>query len=169
MNQMHATDNIDYNQIENHYVSGNLKVQAIELPVFVQQKHSALPSADLLTDQRPSFKAPLLMRINRILQVALIALSAIAMAAYSIDVMMSRNLTIYQEKARRLSEQNCELSAKVLKSISFQGIQESVLGHSARESNLKVPDEVLVTAEIPPVKYSSFTPAKHHLPLMAGY
>ncbi len=172
MNQIDMTDKLYYPEIDDHYVSGNLKVQAINLPVFVQQKSlPSLPSSVPLVDplKRPSFKAPLLMRINRVLQVALIALSAIAIAAYSIDVMMSRNLTIYQEKARRLSEHNCELSAKLLKSISFQGIQESVLGHSARQSKLRVPDEVLVAAEVPPVKCEPFVPAKHHLPLMAGY
>lgn len=170
MNQIDMTDKLYYPEIDDHYVSGNLKVQAINLPVFVQQKSlPSLPSSFVDEPKRLSFKAPLLMRINRVLQVALIALSAMAIVAYSIDVMMSRNLTIYQEKARRLSEHNCELSAKLLKSISFQGIQESVLGHSARQSKLRVPDEVIVASEVPPVKCQPFVPAKHHLPLMAGY
>jgi hypothetical protein len=159
------------NNIDDHYVNGNLKVQSINLPTFVQQVSESISSTSESIDDAPrsSFKAPMLMRINRLLQVGLIALCAIAITAYSFDVMMSRNLTVCQEKARRLSEQNCELSAKLLKSISFQGIQESVLGHSARQSNLKVPDEVLVAAEIAPVKCEPFIPAKHHLPLMAGY
>ncbi len=166
------TDKTYYSEIDNHYVSGNLKVQAINLPLFVQQTSlPTLPNPVPLFEapMRPGFKAPLLMRINRLLQVALIALSAIAIAAYSIDVMMSHTLTINQEKARRLSEHNCELSAKLLKSISFQGIQESVLGDSARQSKLRVPEEVLVAAEVLPVKCKPFSPAKHHLPLMAGY
>ena len=135
MNQIHMTDKLYYPEIDDQYVSGNLKMQAVNLPVFVQPKSlPALPGLAPLIDapKRSGFKAPLLMRINRVLQVALIALSAMAIAAYSIDVMMTRNLTISEEKARRLSEHNCELSAKLLKSISFQGIQESVLGHSAR-------------------------------------
>jgi hypothetical protein len=169
MNQIRTTDNVYHRDIEDHYINGNLKIQAVNLPVFVPQNPAVGSFSSDGLDIRPSFKAPLLMRINRLLQVALIVLSLLAIAAYSIDVMMSRNLTISQEKARRLSEQNCELSAKLIKSISFQGIQESVLGHSARQSNLKVPDEVLVAAEVPPVKCSPFNPAKHHLPLMAGY
>jgi len=174
MNQIRATDNMYQNDISDHYVNGNLKLQSINLPVFVKQDSAYEPSTSELSEpiddvKRPSFKAPILMRINRSLQVVLIVLCAIAIAAYSFDVMMSGNLTICQEKARRLSEQNCELSAKLLKSISFQGIQESVLGHSARQSNLKVPDEVLVAAEIAPVKCQPFIPAKHHLPLMSGY
>ncbi len=109
MNQIRMTDNMYYSEIEEHYVSGNLKVQAINLPVFVQQNQaSALPGLEPLPNaaQRPGFRAPMLVRINRILQVGLIVLSAIAIAAYSMDVIMSRNLTISQEKARRLSEQN---------------------------------------------------------------
>lgn len=168
MSQANLADVQNLSEFDNNYSNENLNKPLVNIPVFVHQKQLA-SDPERLESVRAGFKAPLLMRINRTLQVALIILSVIAVVAYSIDVIMSRNLTIAQEKARRLSEQNCELSAKLLKAISFQDIQESVLGHSARQSNLKVPDEVLIAAEIPSVKYKAPLPAKHHLPLMAGY
>ncbi len=175
MAQVDVSDNIyKYPEIESHYISGNVvKVNAVNLPLFVDTKSTPSVRQPLspseATEQRPSFKIPLLFRANRLLQVGLIALSAIALGAYSLDVIMSHNLMLMQEKARRLSEQNCELSARLLKSISFQGIQESVLGHRATQSNLRVPEEVLVAAEVPPAKNEPFRPSKHHLPLMSGY
>ncbi len=173
MNQVHTTDNTyQYPDTDSHYISGNVvKVNAINLPLFVQTKEAqrqALSISQATTD-RPGFKIPLLYRANRLLQMVLIALSIIAIAGYSLDVIMSQNLMLMQEQARRLSEQNCELSAKLLKSISFQGIQESVLGHKASQSNLRVPEEVLVASEVPPVKTEPFRSRKHHLPLMSGY
>jgi hypothetical protein len=169
MNQIDMADNTVYSQTDSHYISGNLKVQAVSLPIFVKQTPTLVSAEIEEQAKRPSFKAPLLMRINRILQIILISLSAIAIVAYSLDVMMTHNLTVCQEKAHRISEQNCELSAKLLKSISFQGIQESVLGHSAKQSSLHVPEEVLVASELAPVQYRRFVPTKHHLPLMSGY
>jgi len=173
MNQMLTTDNIYYYpDISDAYISGNVvKVPDIHLPVFVQKSLPITPGypSPEAAPGRPGFKVHWLVRINRVLQVGLIALSTIALAAYSLDVITSHNLMLMQEQARRLSEQNCELSAKLLKSISFQGIQESVLGHSAGQSNLRVPEEVLVAAEVPPIQVAPFKAAKYHLPLMSGY
>ncbi len=177
MSYAHTTDNIyRYPNIDSEYFEGNAaKKPNVSLPLFVETKNLA-PSrtpvldADVCTiEETSSFKIPLLFRANRLLQVALIVLSAIAIGAYSLDVIMSQNLMLLQEQTRRLSEQNCELSAKLLKSISFQGIQDSVLGHSASQSNLRVPEEVLVAAEIPPVRIEPVRLSKHHLPLMSGY
>ncbi len=109
------------------------------------------------------------MHINRLLQVGLIVLSSLAVLAYSLDVIISRNVMLRQEQARRLSEQNAELSARLLKSISFQDIQESVLGQGSGPANLHVADEVLIAREVPPVAIVPFKPRKHHLPLLSGY
>jgi len=175
MAQANTTDNIyQYPNTDSHYISGNVvRVNAIDLPVFTQTKSTSGKWQSFnpaeVDEERPSFKIPLLFRANRLLQVGLIVLSTIAIAAYSLDVITSHNLTLMQEQARRLGEQNCELSAKLLKSISFQGIQESVLGQRASQCNLRVPEEVLVAAEVTPVKIEPFRPSKHHLPLMSGY
>ncbi len=158
-------------------IADNLaRAQAINLPVFVQpdrlktKDYSIFLSPDgELEPARSSFKVPFLVRANRLLQVGLIALCAIVVLAYSLDVIMSHDVMLRQEQVRRLSEQNSELSARLLKSISFQGIQKSVLGHGSGPCNLRVAEEVLIAKEVPPVQFSPFKPGKHHLPLLSGY
>lgn len=107
---------------------------AINLPTFVQpdrlktEDYSLLPSTEgELEPARSSFKVPFLVRVNRLLQVSLVALCGISILSYSLDVIMSHDVMLKQEQVRRLSEQNSELSARLLKSISFQGIQKVFL------------------------------------------
>jgi hypothetical protein len=180
---MSMTDNkYNYQHIDNTYVTGNVvKVASISLPAFIKETNplsikekskvrpSALPFSAPEVPAGSTFKVPLPVHINRILQVGLIVLSGLAILAYSLDVIISHDVMQKQEQARRLSEQNAELSARLLKSISFQGIQESVLGQGTGPTNLHVADEVLIAPEVPPVEILPFKPSKHHLPLLSGY
>jgi hypothetical protein len=115
--------------------------------------------------RRSARKAPLVVQANRLLQIALVASCAIALCGYGFDVAVSNDVVRLQEQARRLSEQNAELSAKLLKTISFQGIQESTLG----SVGLRVPEQVLIVKEVPPVKVPPFKASRNYLPLMSGY
>ena len=180
---MSMTDNpYNYQPVDSAYVTGNVvKVAPVGLPTFIKETNSA--SAEPKSKSRPkigpslkpevpvrsTFKVPLPVHVNRLLQVSLIVLCGLAVLAYSLDVIISHDVTLRQDKARRLSEQNAELSARLLKSISFQGIQESVLGQGAGPVNLHVPDEVLIAREVPPVQVSPLKPRKHHLPLLSGF
>jgi hypothetical protein len=89
----------------------------------------------------------------------------VAILGYGLDVAASNDVGKMQEQARRLSEQNTELSAQLLRVISFQGIQDSALGHFG----LRVPEQVLIVKESQPYPLVPFQPQKHHLPLLAGY
>ena len=119
----------------------------------------------VLVPIRKSRTAPLIVRINRALRTVLVALCGVAILGYGLDVAASHDVGKLQEQARRLSEQNTELSAQLLRVISFQGIQDSVPGRSG----LRVPEQVMILKEIPPAPLVPFTPQKHHLPLLAGY
>lgn len=180
INSISATDNtINYQHMDDTYISGNLV--RVALPSFIKETNPSIevessptvtPTAASLAStilKHSGFKVPLLVHVNRWLQLGLIALCALAVLAYSLDVIISHDVMLRQEQARRLSEQNAELSARLLKSISFQGIQESVLGQGMGPTNLHVADEVLIAREIPPVQVLSFKPRKHHLPLLSGY
>jgi len=166
------------------YTTGNVvRSISVGLPAFIKETTPfsieeksivippAAPSSAPANPIRSTFRVPLPIHVNRLLQVGLVALCTLAMLAYSLDVIISHDVMLRQEKARRLGEQNAELSARLLKSISFQDIQESVLGQSIGPANLNlhVADEVLIAREVPPVKITSFKPAKHHLPLLSGY
>lgn len=178
-----ATDNInDYQHMDGAYITGNVvRVSPINLPGFISETNFStddvslqenLPTAPSLAPsilKRSGFKVPLLVHVNRWLQLGLIALCGLAVLAYSLDVIISHDVMLQQEQARRLSEQNAELSARLLKSISFQGIQESVLGQGMGPANLHVADEVLIAREVPPVEVLPFKSRKHHLPLLSGY
>ncbi len=64
-----------------------------------------------------------------------------------------------------ISEQNAEYSARLLRAVSYDGIQNSVQGHSA----LVVPEDVKIVPEVSAPKLKAFKAAKYHLPLMSGY
>jgi hypothetical protein len=72
-------------------------------------------------------RAPLVVRGNRALRTVLVALCGVAIVGYGLDVAASHDVSKLQDQARRLNEQNSELSAQLLKAISYQGIQENVL------------------------------------------
>lgn len=95
----------------------------------------------------------------------MVALCGVAICAYGLDVVVSHDVSKLQEQARRLSEQNSELSAQLLKSISYGELQDSVVGRFG----LRVPDHVLIVKELPAPEVSSFKPHRHQLPLMSGY
>src|SRR5271154_1479518 len=119
----------------------------------------------VLVPNRKSRRAPLLVKVNRLLKTTLITLCGLAILGYGLDVASSNDVGKLQEQARRLSEQNTELSAQLLRVISFQGIQDSALGRFG----LRVPEQVLIVKEVQPYPLVSFQPQKHHLPLLAGY
>lgn len=110
-------------------------------------------------------KAPLLVRANRALQAVLIAMCGIAICAYGLDVVVSHDVGQLQEQARRLSEQNSEISAQLLKSISYGEIQQSVVGRFG----LRVPEHVVIVKETPAPPAVAYKVHRHHLPLMSGY
>ncbi|MBS1990495.1 MAG: hypothetical protein JSS86_17310 [Cyanobacteria bacterium SZAS LIN-2] len=114
---------------------------------------------------RKTRKAPLLVRANRALQASLIALCGIAILGYGYDVASTHDVGKQQDQVRRINEQNAELSANMLKQVSYAGIQNSVHGHVA----LVVPEDVKIVAEVAAPKLKTFKPAKYHLPLLSGY
>jgi hypothetical protein len=115
--------------------------------------------------QRQSRRAPLVVRINRALRTVLVALCGVAIVGYGLDVAASSDVGKLQDQARRLNEQNSELSAQLLKAISFQGIQDSVLGRFG----LRVPEQVLIVKEEAPPELPKFSATKHQFPIMSGY
>ncbi len=119
----------------------------------------------VLIPTRARRRAGLLVRVNRALRTTLVALCGVAILGYGLDVAAASDVGKLQEQARRLSEQNTELSAQLLRVISFQGIADSVLGRFG----LRVPEQVLIVKEVRPYPLVSFQPQKHHLPLLAGY
>jgi hypothetical protein len=114
---------------------------------------------------RKNRKAPLLSRVNRALRTVLVGMCGLAILGYGLDVAASNDVGKLQEQARRLSEQNTELSAQLLRVISFQGIQDSALGRFG----LRVPEQVMIVKEVQPYPLVRFEAQKHHLPLLAGY
>jgi len=112
-----------------------------------------------------SRKTPVLLRINRVMQASLIALCGIAIFTYGLDVNESHTVGRMQEQARRLMEQNTELSQRLLQLISYQDLSKNVANHTT----LQVPEQVKIVSEVPAPRLIAFKPAKHHLPLMTGY
>jgi len=122
----------------------------------------AVPEENKRASQR---QTPILVKLNRGLQTMLIALCGVAIFAYGLDVVVSHDVGRLQEQARRLSEENTELSAQLLKAISYGELQDNVVGRFA----LRVPDQVKVVKEIAPPEAIAFKPHRHQLPLMSGY
>lgn len=129
----------------------------------IQTSHPHL--APVVVPSRKSRRAPLLVKVNRALKTTLIALCGVAVLGYGLDVAASHDVGKMQEQARRLSEQNTELSAQLLRVISFQGIADSALGRFG----LRVPEQVIIVKEVQPYPLVPFQPQKHHLPLLSGY
>lgn len=144
------------------YTSSAASRPAVSVAALPERSGQVRP---VLVPMRKSRKAPLVVRINRGLRTLLVAMCGLALLGYGLDVAASNDVGKLQEQARRLSEQNTELSAQLLRVISFQGIQDSVLGRCG----LRVPEQVLIVKEVPPIPLGSFEPQKHHLPLIAGY
>lgn len=135
---------------------------------LVRQANGTAPYPHItpvLVPSRKSRRAPLLVKVNRVLRTALVALCGVAILGYGLDVAASNDVGKLQEQARRLSEQNTELSAQLLRVISFQGIQDNALGRFG----LRVPEQVLIVKDVQPYPLVPFQPQKHHLPLLAGY
>lgn len=140
------------------YTGGNTSL--VRLPEVAAPHLVPLP-----VTQRSARKAPLVVQLNRFLQILLLVFCSLALIGYGMDVAVSKDVIRLQEQARRLSEQNSELSAQLLKAISFQGIQESSLG----AVGLRVPEQVMIVKEVAPVKVPPFKSTRHFLPLMSGY
>lgn len=115
--------------------------------------------------QRQSRRAPLVVRLNRALRTVLVAFCGMAIVGYGFDVASSSEVGKLQDQAKRLNEQNSELSAQLLKAISFKDLQNSVLGRSG----LRVPEQVVIAAEVAPPQVPQFEASKHHLPILSGY
>ncbi|MBI5175498.1 MAG: hypothetical protein HY986_21615 [Candidatus Melainabacteria bacterium] len=130
-----------------------------------QQQQEARPYLVPLESPKKGRRVPVLVRVNRTLQAGLIALCGLAIFAYGMNVNDSHNVGKLQEQVRRLSEQNSELSNRVLKEVSYQGISENVSKHKG----LVVPEVVKICKEVPAPKLSMVKAARHHLPLMSGY
>jgi len=126
-----------------------------------QRPHLVPPSVP----QRQNRSAPLVVRFNRALRTVLVAFCGLAIVGYGFDVASSSDVGRLQDQAKRLNEQNSELSAQLLKAISFQGIQDSALGRTG----LRVPEQVLIVPEAAAPGVPQFEQTKHHFPVMSGY
>ncbi len=147
--------------------------QRSTMPVSLMTS-SAVPQHELLyrphlevveNNVRSVRKNGILMRTNKALQAVLVLLCGVTIVGYGLDVATSHDVGKLQDKARRLNEQNSEMSANLLKQISYQGIQDSVVGRFG----LRPPDEVIIRKEVTPPAPIRFKPAKPHLPLMTGF
>jgi hypothetical protein len=151
--QLHATPDTSY---EYSYPSGlqvNIPGQFLGQP---DSYHSS---------PRKTRQIPVLVRTNKALLTLLVASWSILFVGYGFDVAASNDVSKLQDQARRLGEQNTELSARLLKVVSFQGIQDSTLGRFG----LRVPEQVLIIKEIPSYHVPKTSPQKHHLPLIPGF
>ena len=108
---------------------------------------------------------PFLVKVNRVLRAMLIGCCGMALLGYGLDVAASAEVSKLQEQARRLSEQNTELSAQLLRAISFQGIQANVVGRAG----LRTPEHVIIAKEVKPLAVPQYKPRRHFLPLQSGY
>ena len=162
--------------MQSYSSAGNLAVQETPIEYTPPPPHPSSHRAASLPQWQPHIrpvavpprknrKSPLVVRINRGLRTMLVALCGVAILGYGLDVAASNDVGKLQEQARRLSEQNTELSAQLLRVISFQGIQDSALGRFG----LRVPEQVLIVKEVQPYSMTPFEPQEHHLPLMSGY
>lgn len=146
-----------------------VQINDVALPPMVSPEATTYrPSAKLVPDWTPrvtSRHVPILVRVNRLLRAALIACCSLAILGYGLDVATSNEVSKLQDHARRLAEQNTELSAQLLRAISFQGIQANVVGRAG----LRVPERVLIVKEVKPLPVPPFKARKHYLPLMSGY
>lgn len=146
-------------------VNFNVAPAAVLLPGEDTQHHiTALPDW-VETPRIKKRRVPVIVRVNRMIRTLLVTFCGLALLGYGLDVAASSEVGKLQEQARRLSEQNTELSAQLLRAISFQGIQASVVGRAG----LRVPEHVLIVKEEQPPVVPAFKPNKHFLPLISGY
>lgn len=142
---------------------------SVSLPPMVALKEEQdTPQFKELPDWTPrtvTRHVPVLVKLNRIFRAALLACCGFALLGYGLDVSSSAEVSKLQEQARRLSEQNTELSAQLLRAISFQGIQANVVGRAG----LRVPERVIIAKEVKPNPVQEWKARKHFLPLMSGY
>jgi hypothetical protein len=127
--------------------------------------HSAPRVVPVPTPSRSTRRAPWTVRINRVLQTALMAACALVVLGYGLDVAVSNEVTRQQEQVQRLGEENSELSAKLLKMVAYDSLQQS----GPARFGLRSPDHVVIVPEAEPAKAKPFKPTRHHLPLMSGY
>jgi hypothetical protein len=139
-----------------------LNGSAVRQPMQAPARPHLVPAE---APQRKARKSPILVRANRAFQATLIALCGIAILGYGYDVAATHDVGKQQDQVRRISEQNAEYSAKLLRTVSYDGIQNSVQGHKT----LVVPEDVKIVPEISAPKLKPFKAAKDHLPLMSGY
>lgn len=143
------------------FTDNTVPVQSFPAPAPVSRPH-------LVPVEEPTPKTrtkPLFVKANRALQAVLVALCGVAICTYGLDVVVSHDVGKLQEQARRTSEQNSELSAQLLKSISYGEIQDSVVGRFG----LRVPEHVVIVRETKAPTAIAYKMHKHHLPLMSGY
>lgn len=143
------------------FTDNTVPVESILQPTPVVKPH-LVPLEAPTTKTR---KQPLLAKFNRGIQAILVAMCGVAICTYGLDVVVSHDVGKLQEQARRTSEQNSELSAQLLKSISYGEIQESTVGRFG----LRVPEHVVIVKEQPAPTAVAYKMHKHHLPLMSGY
>ena len=155
--------------------------QSVALPVMAERHHGAvltsaglglLPETSPYLHPLPQYaprrfnrRVPLIVRANRLLRAVLVTFCGVALLGYGLDVAASSEVAKLEEQARRLSEQNTELSAQLLHAISFQGIQANVVGNAG----LRVPEHVFIVKEAQSHTVSRFKPNRYFLPLMSGY
>ncbi len=96
-----------------------------------------------------------------LLQIACI----VVILLYGLDVVTTADVSKLEEKTRRIVEQNCELSAKLLKVVSFQGIQENLVGRFG----LRVPENVIIAKELPNPQIPIYKPRIHYMQIISGY
>ena len=130
-----------------------------------KQESSRLFAVPDVLPRWSSRRGPILLRATRVLRTILVTLCGLVVLGYGLDVAKSSEVSKLQDQARRLSEQNTELSADLLRAISFQGIQLSVVGHFG----LRVPEQVIIVKEASPVPFKPFKTSKYFLPIMSGY
>jgi hypothetical protein len=146
-------------------------LNVVSLPEFhgrdeLSPRRSILePVAPPTVPARSTRKAPLTVHVNRILQTTLFGMCGLAILGYGLDVAITHDVTGQQEQVRRLSEENSELSAKLLKLVGYDSLQKS----GAARLGLRAPEQVLIQPEISVPKVKAFKPSRNHLPLMSGY
>ena len=141
----------------------NLKTPSVSVPLT--QNEDLIEALPDWAPRRQTRRAPVIVRVNRLLRTLLVTFCGLALLGYGLDVAASSEVGKLQGQARRLSEQNTELSAQLLRAISFQGIQANVVGRAG----LRVPEHVLIVKEVQPPVVRHFKPTRYYLPLQSGY
>ncbi len=150
----------------------NAAVAPVVIPQVEPVKRPHLVAIESPEQEKKKRQSPLLVKANRVMQTVLVGLCGVAIFAYGFDVVVSHDVGAQQDLARRLSEQNSELSAQLLKTISYGELQNGLNSCSEAlvgRSGLRVPDQVQVIKAITPPTVKTFSAQRHHLPIMTGY